>query len=141
MIEHVIDASVVIKWVIQESGTQEALGLRRDRLIAPDLLMAECANILWKKVRRQELLASEAAWAARLLARADIELESARPLMERATRLAIDLVHPAYDCVYIALAEARGCDLVTADDVLCRKVQAANLTTRVIALLESSENR
>ena len=44
----VIDASVAIKWVVEEPGTPEALLLRRHRLLAPDLLMAECANILWK---------------------------------------------------------------------------------------------
>ncbi len=47
----VVDASVVIKWVIEETGTQDALALRRHRLLAPDLLIPECANILWKKVR------------------------------------------------------------------------------------------
>jgi predicted nucleic acid-binding protein len=132
--DYVIDASVAIKWVVSEPGTQEALALRQHRLIAPDLLIAECANILWKKVRRQELLTSEGIWAVQLLARADIDLESARPLMERATRLAIDLAHPAYDCVYIALAEARNCAFVTADESLCRKSLTAALAARVIAL-------
>ena len=37
----VIDASGVIKWVIEEPGTKEALGLRRHRLLAPDLLILE----------------------------------------------------------------------------------------------------
>lgn len=50
----VIDASVAIKWVVDEPGTTEALALRRKaKLIAPDLLIAECANILWKKARRK----------------------------------------------------------------------------------------
>jgi predicted nucleic acid-binding protein len=50
MKELVIDASVAVKWVVEEPGTQEALLLRQHRLLAPDLLVAECANILWKKV-------------------------------------------------------------------------------------------
>jgi hypothetical protein len=41
--------------VIDEPGTQQALALRRHRLFAPDLLVAECGNVLWKKVRRNEL--------------------------------------------------------------------------------------
>ena len=54
---YVVDASVVIKWVVEEDGTPEALDLRqKGRLIAPELLVAECANILWKKVERDELL-------------------------------------------------------------------------------------
>ncbi len=56
----VIDASVAIKWVIDEPGTAHALALRRHRLSAPDLLVAECAIILWKKVRRGELSDQEA---------------------------------------------------------------------------------
>jgi predicted nucleic acid-binding protein len=130
----VIDASVAIKWVVEESGTKEALGLRRHRIVAPDLLVAECANILWKKVRRKELRQEEAALAARLLARADIALEPMRALLEPATRLALALDHPAYDCVYLALAEARGCEFVTADGSLSRKTLPAGLAARVVML-------
>ena len=64
MTDLVIDASVAMKWVIDEPGTQQALALRRHRLFAPDLLVAECADVLWKKVRRNELSAEEAQLAA-----------------------------------------------------------------------------
>ena len=61
----VIDASIAVKWVVEEDGTAEALALRqRNKLIAPQLLVAECANILWKKVQREELF--EGGSAARL---------------------------------------------------------------------------
>ncbi len=37
----VIDASIAIKWVVEEDGTGEALALRhKARLIAPELLVA-----------------------------------------------------------------------------------------------------
>ena len=87
----VIDASVAIKWVIEEPGTKEALDLRRHRLLAPDLLIPECANILWKKVRRKELSGDEAEFAARLLARADVDLEPMRALFEPAIKMALAL--------------------------------------------------
>jgi len=83
----VVDASVAIKWVMEEPGTAEALVLRRYRLMAPDLLIAECANILWKKVRRREISPDEASLAARLLEHADVELLPMRRLLEPATRL------------------------------------------------------
>ena len=71
----VIDASIAVKWVVEEDGTAEALALRQgSKLIAPQLLVAECANILWKKVQREELLKEEALLAARLLQGAEIEL-------------------------------------------------------------------
>jgi predicted nucleic acid-binding protein len=131
---YVIDASVAIKWVTEEAGTTEALSLRRHQLIAPDLLVAECANIVWKKVRRGELSEEEATLAARLLARADMELAPMRPLLEPATRIAISLDHAAYDCVYLALAEARHCSFVTADAGFHRKALAAGLGTKVVLL-------
>jgi predicted nucleic acid-binding protein len=118
----VIDASVAIKWVIEEEGTEEALALRSRPLAAPDLLTAECANILWKKARRAELSEREAVLAAGLLARADIELMPMRPYLETAVRIALTLDHPAYDCIYLALAEVEGIRFVTADMSLVRKV-------------------
>jgi predicted nucleic acid-binding protein len=132
----VIDASVAIKWVIDEPGTQQALLLRQHRhqLSAPDLLIPECANILWKKVRRQELTADEAMLAARLLQRTDVRLEPMRPLLEATTRLAIALDHPAYDCIYLALAQALACPLVTADERLHRKARSIRFTPEVVPL-------
>lgn len=134
-----IDASIAVKWVIEETGTNEALALRsRARLIAPDLLVAECANILWKKTRINELGTDEALFAARLLAGAEMELVPMRLLFAPATRLAIALDHPAYDCVYIALAIERDCPFVTADERLLRKLRHGKeraLANRVVALI------
>ena len=135
MTDLVIDASVAIKWVIEEPGTREALSLRRHRLFAPDLLVAECANILWKKARRNELSLQEALLAARLLQRADIELAPMRAFLEPATKLAIALDHPAYDCAYLALAESLPCDLVTADQRLSAKALPAGYRSKVLALM------
>jgi len=126
----VIDASIAIKWVVEEDGTPDALALRRTaRLVAPELLVAECANILWKKVQRAELSTEEALLAARLLQGADIELVPTRSLLAEATRLAIELGHAAYDCLYLALAIANDCCFVTADERLLRKLGEARHTS------------
>jgi predicted nucleic acid-binding protein len=130
----VIDATIAIKWVVEEPGTRQALGLSRHALLAPDLLVAECANILWKKTRRNELSEDEAFLAARLAARADLELAPTRPLLERAARIAVALDHPAYDCVHVALAEFRGCEFVTTDMALVRKALAAGFGSGVSGL-------
>jgi predicted nucleic acid-binding protein len=139
---HVIDASIAVKWVVEETGTADALILRqRGRIIGPELLLAECANILWKKVRRRELLKDEAILAARLLQGSDIELVSTRSLLEIATSIAIQLDHPAYDCVYIALAAASDCRFVTADERLLRKLrqdQRIPWRHRVVSLTEAA---
>jgi predicted nucleic acid-binding protein len=120
----VIDASIAVKWVVEEDGTPKALALRQNaKLIAPELLVAECANILWKKVQRNELLKEEALLAARLLQGAEIELLPTRSLFAVATRLSIDIDHPAYDGLYLALAIERKCQFVTADQAFPRKLQ------------------
>ena len=79
-------------------------------------------DILRKKVRRDELSNEEALLAARLLQSAEIELSPTRLLLEPATRIAIDLDHPAYECLYLALAAERDCELVTADERLFHKL-------------------
>jgi predicted nucleic acid-binding protein len=138
----VIDASVAVKWVVEEDGTTAALLIRKQaKLIAPELLVAECANILWKKVHRNELSKGEALLAARLLQGADLELSPTRSLLEAATLIAIELDHPAYDRIYVALAAASDCPFVTADERLLRKVRQGRGGTardRVISLNEAA---
>ena len=53
----VVDASVAVKWLITEEWTEESrrlLAASIDRH-APDLILAETANVLWKKARRGEI--------------------------------------------------------------------------------------
>lgn len=138
MTAFVVDASVVIKWVVQEEGSDAAVRLiEGPTLSAPDLLIPECANILWKKVRREELTREEAKLAAELLIRADIELVPTRALMSAALRLAVDLGHAAYDCMYLALAMERGDTFVTADAKFARlvaRVGGSELGGKVVEL-------
>ena len=134
MAAYVVDASVAIKWVIPEPGTEAALALLGHELIAPDLWVAECADILWRKQRLGEISAQEAGLAARLLERAEIDLVPMRRLLDRATALAIALDHPAYDATYLALAETTGRTFVTADPQLARK--AAGGAARVLTLTD-----
>jgi predicted nucleic acid-binding protein len=56
----IVDASVAIKWVVQEEGSDTAAALAGQALSAPTLLTVECANVLWVKARRGELTSAEA---------------------------------------------------------------------------------
>ena len=118
----VVDASVALKWVIPEADSDRAAALLDHSLAAPDLLFAECANALWKKLRRGELTGEEAVTAAQTLGRAELTIVSAREYSARAVAIAAELDHPAYDGLYLAVAEALGLRLVTADARLMRKV-------------------
>ena len=139
----VIDASIAIKWVVAEDSTPEAMVLRQKaKLMAPDLLVAECANIFWKKVQRGELLKAEALLGARLLQGAEIELLPTRSLFETATRVSIEISHPAYDCLYLVLAVERKCQFITADQRFLRKLHQGRQHTfrdRAISLIEAAK--
>jgi predicted nucleic acid-binding protein len=112
----IVDASVAIKWVVQEQGSDQAHDLlARSGLIAPDLVLPEVANILWKKELRAEIDAPQRSAAIEMIRRSFDELVPTSDLVERAIELAVSFRHPAYDCFYLALAEARGGTLVTAD--------------------------
>ncbi len=138
----VIDASIAVKWVVEEDGTTDALALRQKaKLIAPELLVAECANILWKKVQRNELMHDEALLAARLLQGAEIELLPMRSLLESATQISIEIDHPAYDCLYLALAVEKKRKFVTADKRFLQKLyqgRQSRLRDEGISLIEAA---
>jgi predicted nucleic acid-binding protein len=142
---YVIDASVAVKWFVAEDGAEEAAALLEGhRLAAPDLLVVECANILWKKARRSELSAELAMLAGRALERLEIELVPMRQLIARSLELALELDHPAYDCVYLALAVMHGLSFVTADEKLVRKIghsRARRLGFSVLSLPEAAAMR
>jgi predicted nucleic acid-binding protein len=124
MTVYVVDASVVVKWVVNEPGTPQALVLLSGyNLAAPDLILAECANIFWKKVRRGELTVEEARFAALMIEGSDLQLREMLPIWLLAIELATRIDHPAYDCLYLALALKEQLQFVTADDSLVRKLQ------------------
>jgi predicted nucleic acid-binding protein len=120
----VVDATVAIKWFVDEPDSAEAVAVLRHPISAPDLLAPECANILWKKVRRGELRVDEAETIALALEGAIVTLHPTRPYLATATRIACDLGRAAYDCFYLALAERLQQPLVTADRRLVDAIRA-----------------
>ena len=135
----VIDASVAIKCVLPEDGSEEAQALfAAEACLAPDLIFSECMNVLWKNAKRGTLTRAEAEAAGVLFGDIGLEILPSGPLSERALSLALSLDHPAYDCFYLALAEARGLELVTMDKALVRKVEATAATPAAIRLLKGN---
>jgi predicted nucleic acid-binding protein len=116
----VVDASIAVKWVIPEALSDLADRVRdgAEDVLAPDLLLVEVANALWRKTTAREISAREADAAFDLVRRSGIDLRPAGPLLPRAMDLARRLDHPVYDCVYLALAEREEATLVTADQRL-----------------------
>lgn len=132
----VVDASVAVKWVIPEVLSDLADRVRdgAEDVLAPDLLLVEVANALWRKTTAREISAREADGAFDLVRRSGIDLRPAGPLLPRAMDLARRLGHPVYDCVYLALAEREEATLVTADQRLLRRLSARKLEIAVADL-------
>jgi predicted nucleic acid-binding protein len=132
----VVDASVAIKWVIPEILSAQADRVRdgADDILAPDLLLVEVANALWRKTVSREISAREADGAFDLVRRSGIDLHATPALVPRAVELARRLGHPVYDCVYLALAERDHAALVTADQRLLRTLSARKFDVPAVDL-------
>jgi predicted nucleic acid-binding protein len=112
----VVDASVALKWLVEEEGTDAADTLRGQHLVAPALVRVEVANVLRTMTARGSSPSAVAVELFALFQRAPVDIVEADDALERrALDLAIALAHPVYDCLYLALAERMGAPLVTAD--------------------------
>ena len=139
MIALVVDSSVAIKWLVSEEGSDHAVALQGTPMAAPQLLIAECTNTLWKKVRRGELNRHEAMVAGELLAMIDLTLLPMQALVAPALELALRLKHPSYDCFFVAAADSLGAHFVTADRRLWQTLRDAS-HPRVLTLAEAAVN-
>jgi predicted nucleic acid-binding protein len=119
----VIDASVALKWVLDEAGSDIARTLLAESLTAPALWQAEAANAIWKRARRGELSPAEASNGLAILTASVV------------VSIPIEIDHPIYDCLYLAAAERLSTQLVTADARFINRVRATPYARRVRALL------
>lgn len=134
----VVDASLVIASLLPEPNSASARSvLLSEVCIAPDLLVNECVNALWKNVRLGRILLEEAEIALSTMPTLGVAFIPSMALADRAFTLAVGLEHPAYDCFYLALAERRGVAMVTPDDKFVRKVNGSRLSTAAVRLLET----
>lgn len=132
----VVDANVALRWFLPEPQRAAALAvLERDAwLIAPELLLVEVGNGLRKKVLSGQADTARAFDCMATLRQVLDEVYPAARLLPRALELSIELRHPIYDCLYLALAEAKGVDLVTADGAFADVLEGHPLRARVRVL-------
>jgi predicted nucleic acid-binding protein len=111
----VIDASVALKWVLDEPGRDAADALLEEELIAPVLWLLEAANALWRRAQRGEVTTQEAGARLAELYNAPVTAIPIETDLLAAADLANELAHPVYDCLYLALAIREDTCVVTAD--------------------------
>ena len=128
--KYVLDPSVALKWVLPEPDSAKAIRLRDEytngihQLLAPDIFAPEIANALASAERQGRVKTGESAIFLHDILRAAPALHPTPPLLLRAMAVAIATRRAVYDCIYLALAEAEGCELVTADDGFARGLRA-----------------
>jgi predicted nucleic acid-binding protein len=118
----VVDASIAFLWFAHEPDRWGAARLLETEaaLLAPDLMAVETTNAWWKKLRRHEMDMVDLEQAVTNLLALGIAWTPSAALLRPAARLAAELGHPVYDCMYLALAASESAALATADDRLRR---------------------
>jgi predicted nucleic acid-binding protein len=121
---YVIDAGIAVKWFLIEPHSDKArqplqqFQQRVIELTAPDLLIAEAANVFWQRAARQDLTAQEATDNLNDLLAINLPLVPLTSLAARALALAQTHSRSVYDSLYLALAIEQGCEFVTSDERL-----------------------
>ena len=129
----VLDASVAVQWPLP--AADEALKAKAVELlhsyvngqiqfIVPDIFWAEFANVLWKAVRQGRYSVNDAKTAISSALDRDFPVVPSKNLLPAAFAIALRFGRTVYDGIYVALAEAMGCDLITADERLANALAA-----------------
>jgi len=127
--KYVLDSSVGFKWVVREADSDKALRLRDEyrsavtNLLAPEFYPFEVAHAVTRAERQGRITMAQGATAIGSLLRHLPELVSVLPLLSKAYTISSQTRVGVFDCLYVALAEREGCELVTADTRLLNSLE------------------
>ncbi len=134
---YVVDASVGIKLFVTEPLAEEAAALFAQltttpatQLFVPDLFFVECANILWKYVRRSGYSITTARANLDELKRLSLRGVATAEITVDALNIAVIEAITAYDACYVALARNLEIPFITADEALVRKLKSSMYDVR-----------
>lgn len=134
MTRFVVDANVVVKWILPEEHSERAARLLAEglELWAPDLVWSESGNILWKKWRRAEVPEGKVPALLQALQSFPLDIFPSERLMDQAWEVARDFRRSFYDSLYLALAIHQECPLITADRRLYNAVGGASSSLPIL---------
>lgn len=130
----VVDASVLVRALVRaDNSVAAAKWIEQHALIAPDIILVETANALWRYVQAGRM---DSDMARLLLKEAALVIDRIIPsaeLLDSAITIACEAQHPVYDCLYLALAGSERAMLGTADRELAAIAQGRGIATDLIA--------
>jgi len=136
---YVVDASVVVKLYVPEVHSAQAIRFFSDghELIIPEFMLAEFANIVWKKsALLGELTEAEGKTIVDAVRELPLGYYSHSGLLSDAMRIALTTKRTVYDSLYIALAASQECQLMTDDRKLYESLQQTSLAG-FVSLIEN----
>ena len=136
----VIDASLAIKWFLEEPDSDlsgELFAKFIGQIAVPTLFGIEVAAALVREGNIDKPNSGTMRQAIReivsFLSNGSLETVIQAPSeLARAAYLALDLGHPLKDCIYLVLAMEMGCPLVTADARFAAKARDVYGDVRVL---------
>jgi len=116
----VLDASAVVRIIegSPQTATFQQAVLDAELVLAPELMLTEVSNALWRLQRAGQLQVEGLQQCLSRGAALVDHIEPDRHLQVEALALACHLDHPVYDCLYLALARREAALLLTADQKL-----------------------
>jgi predicted nucleic acid-binding protein len=124
MNDWLVDTSVIVKWVLAENDSAQALRVVADtaaaggKLHVLDIALIEAANVVWTRLHRRLLTLAEAQQALALLHQAPVQLTASLPLLDQAFALAARIDIAVYDALFVIAARHLSAGGVTADEAL-----------------------
>jgi predicted nucleic acid-binding protein len=134
---YVVDASVLAKWFLQEKedDRDRAIALRdlhvsgRSKIHIPHLALLEVLNAIRFSPKADE---EDGATALETLQDLHLEVRAADPdVLRKANAIAWAYKTTIYDALYVALAEQVGYPLITADEVMVKKLKGHSIVLRL----------
>ena len=129
----VVDSNVAVKWFVDEPLHAEACHIYKYQqdILAPEFVIVEVANVVWEKVRRKEIGADQAYEIINLVIEALPGFIHSPDILVQAAKIAIELAHPVYDCLYLACINEPLDALVTSDKRFFKKVKDTRFGARI----------
>ena len=118
---YVLDSSVAFKWFVPEIDSDKAIRILDDftaqvhELLCPDVFPIELTHALTRAERQGRVTPDEGSQIFADLIHTLPDVWLSLPLLPRAYEISSQLRMGVYDCLYVALAERKQCELITAD--------------------------